>query len=69
VTCAPEHFFTGGNKMNTATTATSRQIAGEDQAVSLTEAEKVVDLTVDNETSTQVKGGILIGLLLPAVQK
>lgn len=55
--------------MNTASTETSRQIAGEDKAVSLTEAEKMVDLTVGNETSTQVKGGILIGLLLPAIQK
>lgn len=34
------------------------------------ETDAIIDLTVDDATSTQVKGGaILIGLLVPAIQK
>ena len=51
--------------MNTEATKTTNQ----DKAVSETEAEKIVDLMVDGEPAAQIKGGVLIGLLLPAVQK
>lgn len=47
----------------------NNQTIGQDVALAENEVAKLVDLTVDDETSTQVKGGILIGLLLPAVQK
>ncbi len=41
----------------------------ENKAFSENAAAEVVDLTVDDETSAQITGGVLIGLLLPAVQK
>ena len=55
--------------MNTETTETMNVNVVEKKATPKTEAETLIDLTVEGEIGTQVKGGVLIGLLLPAVQK
>ncbi|MEW6126833.1 MAG: hypothetical protein AB1757_07320 [Acidobacteriota bacterium] len=52
-------------KQQIETTESREQFEGEDHS----KAETLVDLTVDGETPAQVKGGVLIGQLLPAVQK
>lgn len=39
------------------------------QTIDPTENDKLADLQVADEHAAEVKGGILIGMLLPAIQK
>lgn len=55
--------------MNTEATKTTNQTAFEDKVVSKTAMEKIVDLTVDDETSGEIKGGPHPLNALCAIQK